>query len=746
MSAPKSPRPRLKQPAPQPEPPAALPGGGMAASLASVMNHSVGDYLLIIRDRWAIGLVFGLLAAILYGLWKWDEVPVYYSETTLLIEHKSDRVLDIDQVVDTTLSSELELRNHEAILNSQSFLMTVANAVPEKRRGPLTEPYITPEDPNPSVAGVLAQGRRFSRAGGTLIFKIGFAHRDPEMAAYASRLFAKQYIASVMERADTGTTTARNFLRSETESLKQQLADKQAELQAYTSAHDLSSIEEMQTVVANRMARLHTNLTELSIEQLELSTTLEDIELARSKGHDLTHMPAIAAYANVATLVQQQQELQNEKQLLNLKYLEAHPRMIDVEARIDTTQAQLANTVRRAIQSLQQRHDLLSSRYATLQAAYEQTDALLRELDAVRIPYDILRNDLANLQRNYNTVNARYYETEIAANQEIESMKILDPAGPNPNPISPDKQKIVMMSILLFGVVFAGLPIAIELLNNKLHSEWDIRVFLGRESLGDILQKRKLTRSQLAKAVIEKTDAETVDSFRTLYGHLGLASEIEGTKSIVVSSTMPNEGKTFVSCNLAGMFSLHGKKVLLIDCDFRRPSIDQHFGFNKNEGFLRWWKTLKKTTPVRGDLFKEPQLLGIQTVAPNFDVLPAGGKTDATSEIFTDPRYQDFLGQAYQAYEAIIFDTPPTGLFSDSVFLAELADEIVFVVRHNAVARVSVKRALSQLDRANARVLGVVLNAISRKARDRYGYSGYQYMQKKHYYTPPEPEAADDKA
>jgi len=179
--------------------------------------HTLSDYLLMIRDRWLIGLILGGLAAGIFAYMRLQEIPEYRATATVIVEFTGDRVVNIEEVVDTDVSSEVELINHQAQLNSNSFLARVISRIPESRKADIIEPYKTKENPDPSLWGILAGGRNIGRQGNSFIFYISFQHRDPEVCKYIANLFTEEYIESLLDRSDTGTASAIKFLEARAE-------------------------------------------------------------------------------------------------------------------------------------------------------------------------------------------------------------------------------------------------------------------------------------------------------------------------------------------------------------------------------------------------------------------------------------------------------------------------------------------------------------------------------------------------
>lgn len=700
-------------------------GSGPTGEASSSANHSLQDYLLIIRDRWLLGLTMGLLVAGVFLYQRLSEVPVYVSAVKLNFEQKTDRIVnDMEQVVDNNLRGEYELNDHKLDLESRSFRNRVVDKIPDDMAKKIQAPYEEPEVPAPSVGAIIAGGLGVSRVNNTTTFVIYMEHRDPKMAKYIAQLYAEEYIEFILDRSENSNVGAIKFLTARAEDLKQRVEAGERALQDYKKQHNMSSIEETANVVDSRVQTLHNELTSLNISRLSSEALLRDIEEAKANNANLLELPAISGYGNLGELQQRLENLRADEALLSKRYLERHPSMININSRIAVVEQQIEDNIDKAIIEIHNGFEITVKREENLLEELARTEEEARKVDEMKIEFNIMRRELAQIESKFNQITERLNETDITSKLEMSNIRIIDSASESGSPVRPDKEKIYFMAGGILLAIFVALPLGLEFLNNRLHSEWDVTTFLGRELLGDISLNRRLSRQELATTVASERDLTILENFRALYGHINLQSSKDEPKTMIISSTLPSEGKTFVSCNLASVFAKHGHRTLLCDTDFRRPSVHGNWEISNENGFLRWWYSGEEPDQD-ADAFVSRDILGIQEVEQNLHVLPSGGKTKSTTEILSDARFERFLQTLKRRYDVILFDTPPAGIFPDAIFLADLADEAMFVVKYNSVSRTKVKMALSHLEKSDTDILGVVINAVSNKARKRYGYSSY---------------------
>jgi capsular exopolysaccharide synthesis family protein len=193
-------------------------------------------------------------------------------------------------------------------------------------------------------------------------------------------------------------------------------------------------------------------------------------------------------------------------------------------------------------------------------------------------------------------------------------------------------------------------------------------------------------------------------------------------KVILLCSTVPSEGKSLVANNLAYTFARHGRNVLLVDSDFRGPSLHGYHNLDNSKGILPW---LHSNGELPEDVRTDDNL-GIHAVAERFDLLCSGGQDKQPTEFFSNPRLKSLFDSLRSLYDVILVDTPPVGVFPDALLLKPFVDEAVFVCRFRKVNKFRVRHFLDKMTEAGHSVEGVVLNGLPPgRLSSYYGYHGY---------------------
>ncbi len=698
----------------------------------------VTDCLILIRERWPIGLAIGLLIAGLVIFQEARKPNIYQSTAELRIELQQERVLNIPSVRLPLMFIEQEMEAQINIMRSRRFTDYVIESLTPTERTLIVQAYKTAENPDPSIKEIIRSANRITRDPRSIIIKVSFAHRDPEAAALLANRHASRFIDFVTDSARLSNRAALVFLEEQSEDLQVQLETLRRELQSYRQRYNLVSLEESQNIVVERLKTLSASLTGAKVRVLELSAALELVAEAKEEGMNLSTLPVVAQYGSIAQISSQIEALRTTRDTLSRRYLERHPRMIDNARELESLQELLQENIASAISDLRNRHTEARNQLANLERELANAEEQAFLLDQRAVEYDILRQNLRSKESLYAEVTRRMNETSVSSQLDRQDLSIIEEASPSYTPISPQVQRATVVAIMLFLMAFTGVPILLEFFSHKISTHWDIEVFLNQRLLTDVPKVGQMSKKEKRPFhVIKESDDELDESFRAAYGVIAMHSTFDFPKTILVASADASEGKTFVASQLGLTFSRHNHRTLLFDCDFRRPSLHQNFSIANKQGFLTAWNAQTQNTSVP-HLCSEIRKQVVE-IAPNLFILPTGGSTREATQIFSDSKFDKVIFDLKQHFDCVFFDTCPAGIFPDSLSLSKHVDELVFVTQHERTNRHHAKQTVSTLLESKVHLLGVVMNGISRSKLGRYGsygYGGYyNYQKQRSYYA-----------
>jgi succinoglycan biosynthesis transport protein ExoP len=290
------------------------------------------------------------------------------------------------------------------------------------------------------------------------------------------------------------------------------------------------------------------------------------------------------------------------------------------------------------------------------------------------------------------------------------------------------KKKIIVGAMFLVSLVIGVMLIMlIEKLDNGFRNPQQIEQITGVATLGMIpLQGRdKRLGVEPEDYIVEKPTSSFAELFRTLRAGLMLSGVDNPPKVIVVSSSVPGEGKTVVSISLGRIAAMSGQKVVLVECDLRRPRIAKMIGASGEEGLLKLLESDRDDGP------------GIYTDRKSgLHVIPADRRVPNPADVLGSMQMRKLIERLRQYYDFVVLDTPPILAVSDARVLSTFADKTLFLVRWASTPRPLAINGIRQLIDDNASLAGVVMTQVKLRKHARYGYgdSGYYYGRYREYY------------
>tara|TARA_R100000027_G_scaffold67357_2_gene65755 strand:- start:9573 stop:11765 length:2193 start_codon:yes stop_codon:yes gene_type:complete len=694
---------------------------------------SIGDLIGILRYRWLPGVATGVIIATVVAFIMLMQAPVYQGQTTLMIETTRERVLGSmeDGMSNQSTSLSIALITHLERLRSRQLAEAVAAKLTPEQTAALVAPYLDSDAQElaPSPVGILRSSFEVKSQSNSPFLMLTGTHANPRVAAWIPNLYAETYIRYLTEMRSGSSQIAVTFLEEQVATAQEEVESGEESLQAYRQENNLISIEENQQVVSQELQTLNEALNEHQIRLVTIESQLGQIEEAGTDLDSLSRIPALAESESIEILINRLEALEQERDLLSRKYLRRHPAMIDNQNQKESLSRQLSAAVSRREATLKQTQNGIETETSILRKRIAEVETRARDLDQLAIQYKVHEREVESKRRTYERLIDRLNETLVTSQLDTSTLRTMDEATVPTIPIAPSKTKTIIAAGFLFVLCALGIPIGLELIDNRVRTFTDIDRVLQKPLLGDVrLIENEDSTEAKAKGVLGNQE-EITEAFRNIYSNLHLKDAIPSTFTIMVSSTIPSEGKTFVAINLASIYARHNHKTVLIDTDLRRPSLARNLGVSNEKGLLSWLRSIPAGTPTDSNPLANPEL-GLTRITENLDLIPAGGSTKSPTEALSSNHLDILVSQLKEQYDLILFDTPPVGVFPDATILAEFTDTSIYVVRQKKVPRAAAKHGVTLLDKSRSPVMGVVLNGVtSNPAAGRGTYQDYGYGQ-----------------
>ena len=695
-----------------------------------VERRSLRDYYVILRERLWIALPVALLVALSVGYYKAQETEMFASTATMQFE-RPERVVISEQVVDTSVRSDIDLNTYIQILTSGRLRTMVAQSLTPDEIKILQRPYLKELAPGaspPPVAYLLGSMTPQSIRNSFLL-NVSVSHRDPDGAALIANRYVEQFMRYLLENVGGKNEFAVDYLRTRAEELRHESEAAEGKLQDYRRKHNLVSLDNSINIISERLRAINSTLTSARLNRIEIENLLGQIERMQKSNGNLLEIGYISAYGNIATLKTQLAQLNNQQSVLSERYLERHPKMLTLASSIDVITAQIKQDVEQSISDLRTQFEKLKETEASYVKEYKEAEQGQLRLGELSIDFKSLENQAQVAKTNYIQILDRLNQTTTSKNLENIPVKPLDRALPSGAPYTPNIRNIIKTSVGLGLLVFAAVAIGLSFIDDRVKSAWDIEGFIGTTLLGIIPELGDVPDTEKHSLVNSNKSSPGSEAFLSIYSAVKIQSKLDFPKAVLVTSTIPGEGKTMITCNLAASFARHGKRVLIMDCDMRRPMLHRHFKLTNEAGLIAWFEAGAK---IPADPFTDASL-GLVKADENLYLLRSGGRSKSPTELLENPVFGQFIEAMKQHFDLIVVDSPPMGAVTDALLISERTDEVIYVCRFNRAYRKHIRLYIKQLREGKNELLGIVLNGLSPRRIEYYSNYRYYRSYKKYY-------------
>lgn len=550
----------------------------------------------------------------------------------------------------------------------------------------------------------------------TQLITISFESESPELAALVANTVAETYIENHLEAKLLMTAKASSWLNERLSGLKAKLDKSAAQLLTYQNKEKLIDIDGVKGIEAKELQTLNSKLS-IARQQLEQSEHIYNIvRTNRDDINSLIALPEVLNHQLIQNVNEAVQNVRTKVSELQGIYGPKHPIMIAAKSELRSVNDNLNSQVRLLVSGISNEYRSAKANIENLMKAVKEKGQRFRALSTLDAKQKELKREVETNEQLYNAFFVRLKETKEVGEFQSANARITDPALPPLKPAKPKKKLIVGMTFVLclgLGLVLAFL---FEFLNDGIRSIDDVENKLKQRMLG-LLPLQKLPRKSglPLRHFFDPKEHAFSESIRTLRTSLLLTNIEHDTKVISVTSSIPGEGKTTVSINLA--FALGQlEKVLLIDADMRRPSIAKTFGFPSYQTGLS--NILASTHTFDECLIHDEQ--------SNIDIICAGTLPPNPQELLASGSFSKLIESVKGKYDRIVIDTPPTQAVSDAILLSQQSDSLLYVVKADNTREKMIKAGLGRLIAGGIRIDGIVLNYVDLKQAAKYGdYTGY---------------------
>lgn len=683
----------------------------------------LGEQLrLLWRRRNFIAVVFGAVVAVVM-IWSLATRPVYRATAKLLIERENPKVLSFKDVTDADSGRDDYYQTQYKLLQSRAVIRRVLEEVGDV--------FQQPEFGGPRAAAAIETARsaapgqsilmeetidaflthlRVDPEKNSRLVNVSFDLHAPELAARVVNALSRLYIEQTLEFRYRTSSEAGQWLGGQILEQRKKVEEAEVALQRLREQEGIVNVEERRALLEQKLKELGTASTALKTQRLEKEVLYSQMK-STPNPEDL---PEVMKNPVIQALRIELSSLGRKEAQLLERYLDQHPEVLQVRKQVEETRARIATEAARIVQAAESDYKTTLAQEQSITTALEAAKAEALELSRRSIQYDSHKRELDAAKAVLDSVLSRAKETDVTQELRASNIRIVDVATPPREPIRPRWRQDLLLGILMGLGVGIGLALFLDHLDSTVKTTEDIRQYVGTPLLGVIPEAEG---SQTARELILDAGAQggsLYEGYRVLRTAINYCWSEPSSRLILVTSTIPGEGKTLTSVNVARSLAAVDPSVLLVDCDLRKPQIHSLLDLPRAPGF--------------SDL-----LVGKAELAECLQRLPgtschlitAGTPVPSPADLMTSDALKRLVERLKGSYDWVVLDTPPVGAVADPLILAPVADGVLFVAAAEIVSRGAAREAVHRLASTGVRVLGAVLNRARRDQQSYYHYYGY---------------------
>ena len=636
----------------------------------------IRDYLRIISRRRHIVMTTFLIILAMVLMVTFLSVPLYEASSRIVIEKKGAEPLvqgygyahfepefyktqaEIIKSSSVALKVVKQLNLEETYdsffkdRTSEKTFFSREKATPAEDDGKSVKEITLEEE----IAQDISEGVRISPVRDTKVLEISFTSENPVFARMIVNAVIRAYVEQTIEMDMKSTEYSIKWMTEKANEERAKLEKAEIALQDYMKSKDIVTIENRVAIVPEKLTDLNSQLTLAEARRKDLESLAKKVTNTREFLEDADSVMKVSSNSDMINIRQQIQQADQNVRDLSKKYGYKHPKIIRAVTELDGLQQQRAQIVKRIVRSVQNEYDLALEKETELKEQLERMKDQTVGLNEKLIQYGMLKREVEANQVLYDSLIKRIKEKGVTEQVQTIDVSVLDGAKEPAFPSKPNKKRNIMLGIILglFGGI--GLAFFIEYLDNTIKSPDDVEEEFGVPVLG-VISLWKDKDKDIENVVVKEPNSLVAESYRSVRTAVELSSVNSTHRRLVVTSILPGEGKTTTAVNIAAAMARGEKKVLLIDCDLRKPRIHKIFNLDNSKGV---------STALSGS-----SDLKIVRRGPldNLDIIPAGPVPPNPSELLGSSKFSRVIENLSKTYDIIIFDSPPSLSVSDSFLL-----------------------------------------------------------------------------
>jgi capsular exopolysaccharide synthesis family protein len=726
-------------------------------------------FRVVMRYKWGI-LGLALAITVLTGLVVMDIKPVYRASASVMLESGGANLVGVEDVYAVNANQIYLVNTQFDILQSRGLIERVVRKLQlykhpvftevEKRKDnvekekanttpwysfdfktllPLSEeapprPLTVQEKQERAIQAItnaIVSGLKVTPVQYSLIADLSFDSTDPKLAAQILNAIVDEFISNDLRVRLSGTVQATDWLNVRLEDLKAKLHSSEQALQRFRDREGLVEIEGVTGLGSSELESLSQRLELAQKARIEAQNIKQEVQgMGKATLEQLMTLPAVLQHPLIGELKREQSAMGRKVAELGKRYGSKHPKMIAARSDLSTATRELSTEVRKVVSGISREYQLALRNEQELEASWRARKNEVQDFNRKEFELQALQREVETNRQLYEVFFTRIKGVSETGGFEKPHARIVDRAMPPSSPFKPNKKLILILAMVLGIMLGCGIAILLDVLDNTIKSPDDVQDKLHYPLLGSV-PKMSVDKKGDFEQFWQKPQSQFAEALRTIRTGVVLSGLDDPAKVIVVTSTVPGEGKSTTALNLGSALG-QMENTLVIGGDLRRPSLAKKCKLTLNHPGLSHF--VSGTAELDDCIEHLPEL--------KIHVMPAGIIPPNPLEMLSSKKFISALEILKQRFDRIVIDSAPLHPVSDALVLASYADSVIYVVKADSTSVTLVKKGIASIVASNEPLTGVVLNQFDTSKANKY-YYGSKYYKYGDYYQSDEQQSEE---
>ncbi len=727
------------------------------------------DLVKVLQRRRSIILGTVAITTLATALFAYNLTPQYTAGSAISIEPRKTRVLNTEAVVEQVPQDRTMIETEIKFLGSRSFAhyaiealglladpsfnpvlradleqIAAARAAQAPKQGVeafveayvqplaawlpdswlvatgLAKPAVEPVEPDPyaqqdaleGAIDTLLGGLSVEQSGDSYVIDVRYSSGDPQEAAKIANEVAELYVENRLDTKRTANSRAAEWLSARADQLRAALLESEQAIATYRASNELIDTQGVM-LDDETLAALNKELIVARADRTQRQAKLNQIRKLRANGQSLDTVMEVITSPIVGNLRRQEAELLRQEAQLAQEYGVNHPKLIQARAERQNLADKIDAEIGNIVAGLENELAVARSREAALEQNLQQAKGHRVQNRAAQVDLRELEREAEANRLLYTTVLNRYKELNEQQDLVEAGARVISSATAPSRPSFPRPKLMIAVGFtgsLMLGMLFA---VAAEGLESGLRSGRQVEQALGVPHLGLVPRLTGLKGDKPHQYLVKKPRSAYAEAVRAVQVGLHFSNPERPPQVVLVTSSLPSEGKTTLALSLAATAARSGHKTIIVDVDLRHPSVRRELNQAiTGPGLIE---------AVSGEHALEDVIYRDETV-PNLHAITIGRSTSNPTDLLASPRLLSLLTQLRSRYNYIILDAPPMLGLADTRIAARLADAVLFAVRWGKTNDEVAVNAVDQLLESRTPIAGAVLTQVDVRSHTKRAY------------------------